>query len=479
MLEQLLGTYVPDLGGALWLGLVVALLLFGDSSRIVGPRNLAILGLLASAPFLNDIGRWSYEKHPGIAPWWWTAIFLITAGHAVWGAALARRERTSWTPNVKRTLVATGAALLVLMNVLVALAKDPEDAGRYVNMGAQRWLETGILPYADPQLQGPTSPGFGAATTYGPLLYLSHVPPLLVLKRPYNPPDVVVRKGSYQRPPDLATKLVTIAFHLAGLAALFSVTRRLAGVEPGLGAVALYACMPYLAGLDAGNGSIAGVRFISHLAPSAVLLLALATTARPFLSGTLFAASAGTLFFPVFMFPAWLAWRIWRRDRPARFAAGVAVGGAAILALVVAFTPASSIWESIALFARSIIEHQEGTGPRQYGASTFGFWGTHPGLASFWHAPLVGSSPFANPVFLLLVIGCFAACWWTRRGGLVALAGVTAAIGAGIQLWKTHGGGTYIEWYLPFLILALIAGRDPSPEPAGAGAGASSAVKPA
>lgn len=476
MLQRILGTYVPDSGGALWLGLLVALLLFGDSRRVASPRNLALLGLLASAPFLNDIGHWSYEAHPHVATWWWTAIFLITAVHTVWGLALARRARPAWVPNIARGRLALVAALLVTMNVMTAFAKSPEDAGRYIILGTQRWLETGILPYADRQLAGPEGPAFGAATTYGPLLYLSHIPPLLVLKRPRNPPDAVVRPGSYTPPNDLATQLAAIAFHLTALAALFVIVRRLSTVESALGAVALYASMPYLAGLDAGHGhgSIAGVRFVSHLAPSALLLLALATTRRAFVSGAWFAASAATLFFPVFMFPAWLAWRIWRRDRPLQFCAGVATVGCATLALVVAFTPAPSMVESVALFLRSVVAHQEGAGFREYGSSTFGFWGTHPGLAGFWHEPVVGTSPFADPSFLLLVIGCLAVCWWTRRGGLVALAGATAAVGAGVQLWKTHGGGTYIEWYLPVLILALVAGQDrdtesepilPSPKP--------------
>jgi hypothetical protein len=31
-----------------------------------------------------------------------------------------------------------------------------------------------------------------------------------------------------------------------------------------------------------------------------------------------------------------------------------------------------------------------------------------------------------------------------------------AGLGSGIQLWKTHATGSYVEWYLPFLIIALV-----------------------
>ena len=286
---------------------------------------------------------------------------------------------------------------------------------------------------------------------------------LLLDGRHRNPPDAVPKdRATYQRPHEAGTQIVALLFHLAGLLALFLVARRMAGVDAALGAVSLYASMPYLAGLGATHGTIAGVQFISHIAPSAMMLAALAAVEWPFVSGALFAIAAGVLFYPVFIFPAWFAWRFWRQQRPWRFAAGTAVAGAAILALVVAFTPADSVAGSVGKFVHAIVEHQEGTGLHQYGGSDFGFWGTHRGLASFWHAPLVGESPFTSPIFVVFMGLCLGACFAVRRGGLATLAAATAALAAGVQLWKTHGGGTYIEWYLPFLILALVAGQRPS-----------------
>jgi len=474
LLERLLGTYVPDLGGALWLGLLVAFLLYGDFGRLLAPRNVALLGLLALAPFLNDIGRWTYAAHPTIARYWWTAIFLVVIGHTVWGLALARMpERAGWIANIPRSGLAMLAGLLVFMNVLMTVGKVAEDAGQYINLGAQRWLETGMLPYADTLLIGPSSPAFGAASTYGPVLYLTHVPTVLLIDgRGRNPPDAIPKdRATYRRPNEAGAQIVALLFHLLGLAALFAAARRIGGVEAGLGAVALYACMPYLAGLAADHGAIAGVQFISHIAPSALMLAAIAAVEWPFVSGALFAASAGALFYPVFIFPVWFAWRFWRRKSPWRFAAGTAVAGAAILALVVAYTPADSVAGSVGKFVHAIVEHQEGTGLHQYGGSDFGFWGTHRGLASFWHAPLVGASPFTSPIFMAFMALCLGTCFLVRRGGLATLAAATAALAAGVQLWKTHGGGTYIEWYLPFLILALVAGQradesPPAPDPA-------------
>ena len=40
-------------------------------------------------------------------------------------------------------------------------------------------------------------------------------------------------------------------------------------------------------------------------------------------------------------------------------------------------------------------------------------------------------------------------------------------ISAAVQLWKSHAAGTYVEWYLPFLLIALLAAipSDRKPEP--------------
>ena len=74
------------------------------------------------------------------------------------------------------------------------------------------------------------------------------------------------------------------------------------------------------------------------------------------------------------------------------------------------------------------------------------------------NTPIVAGSPFTEPTFAAFLALCVFACFWVRRGGVVTLIAITAALGAAVQLWKTHGGGTYIEWYLPFLILALVIG---------------------
>ena len=110
----------------------------------------------------------------------------------------------------------------------VALYSPPDDAGYFINIGAQRLRERGRWPYGDPLLSGTP------AAAYGPVLYLAHIPFQLALAphqvNPDSPPRPPIESGDvYFVPPIGATKLCTAAFHLLAVAALFAAGRRLAG----------------------------------------------------------------------------------------------------------------------------------------------------------------------------------------------------------------------------------------------------------
>lgn len=197
------------------------------------------------------------------------------------------------------------------------------------------------------------------------------------------------------------------------------------------------------------------------------MLLALAAAGHAALSGAIFAAAAGVLFFPAFLFPAWLGWRARLQDRSwLRFGVGYAVAAAAMVVLVLVFTPPLDGKGPIRLFLESTLEHQEGMAAREYGASLYSFWGTHPGAAAVWQAPLFGNTSLFKPTFLLFAAAALASAAWVRGRSVAQLAAITAALGAGVQLWKTHATGSYVEWYMPFLLLALVAGNQ-SVEPDG------------
>lgn len=457
MLQTAIRFLVPDPAGALWLGAFVFFLVFGDFREGVWKKNLVLAALLLQAVFLVEIMQWGNRPDSRFAPWGFTAIYLITAAYAIWGVTLAMKGSSlRWMPLPSQRAMRHLVSALVILNAIVVFGRPPDDAGYYTNLGARRWVETGRLPYADMKLQGPAAPGFGAAATYGPVLYASHIPIQYLFGTVSNPAEADPMDPTYVRPKKIVTQFTCFAFYLLGLFALFRIVRDLRDPTLALGAVALYAASPYILGLGGDDFVIGGLPFISHIAPSSVMLLAFMVYRRPFLSGTLLAVAAGVLFYPLFVFPTWLAWRIWRREGAIAFAAGFAVAGLMLTALLFAFTPAPEGSNAIAMFLQSTLEHQEGVGLRQYGGSIFSFWGTHPGLAGFWQAPLFGEFALFKPTFLVYGLFCLATVFLARGRTLPQLAGLTVALTAGVQLWKTHATGSYVEWYLPFLLIAIL-----------------------
>ena len=164
--------------------------------------------------------------------------------------------------------------------MLVAVARDPDDAGFYNNLGAQRLRERLWFPYGDPVLSG------SAAAGYGPVLLLAHVP-FQVLLDPQSPnavsPELLRPKygPAYFLPPLQATQLTAVAFHLIGVVALWAIARRLAGSHVAWGVLALYCGSPFVLGVGGAHESIGGVTFISHIAPTALALLALLVDRGP------------------------------------------------------------------------------------------------------------------------------------------------------------------------------------------------------
>jgi hypothetical protein len=458
MLAQIVSLLVPNPAGAVWLGLLVAFVVFGDFTTITSPRNRALLGLLALSPFLAPI--LGLTDQPRLAAWIFTVVYLLTAMYAIWAARLALKPRTTpWQPNPGPRALQVLVAGLVLLCGIVAVGRAPDDAGYYTNLGAQRWRETGTIPYGDAKLKGPTSPAYGAAATYGPLLYVSHMPAQFLVGRERNDPSMDPMDKAYRRPPVLATQLTCYAFLLVALVSLYHVVRRATNERVALAAVALYAGSPYVLGLGGSRLVISGLAFVSHIAPSAMMLAALAMLPSALGAGVMLAVGAGVLFFPAFLFPLWFGWMLGHNVRSAvRFTIGFAAMGAVIVAIVLWFSHPPPGSSAVSLLLESTLEHQEGVGDRAYGASNFGFWGTHPGLAAFWQKPIVSGTSLFKPTFLLfaaLAVGSFFVAR-TRPRSVAQLAGMTAMLTASIQLWKTHAAGSYVEWYYPFLLIALL-----------------------
>ena len=186
LLSALLTKLVPDQAGVLWIGGLVTFLVFANLERWRSRRNLTLCALLVMAPLLVDLIHWRGRAAALI----FAAIYVFTACYAVWALVLGFKETgIRWSPNLSRRGLLALLAVVLTLNAVIVFGRPPDDAGYYTNLAAQRWTETGNLPYGDPLLKGPGSPAHGAAATYGPLLYASHVPFQWVLGPRRNPAD--------------------------------------------------------------------------------------------------------------------------------------------------------------------------------------------------------------------------------------------------------------------------------------------------
>jgi len=381
------------------------------------------------------------------------AVTLVLLVRAVW--RVYHRTGSIWRPGVSREALAVVAIVLLSLDLAVALYSPPDDAGYFVNIGAQRLRERGRWPYGDPLLTATP------AAAYGPVLYAAHVPFQLALApRAVNPISLprppIESADVYFEPPIGATKLCVAAFHLLGVFALFVAARRLSGATVAWGLVALYCGSAYVLGVGGDNYFIGGMTFVSHIAPAAVTLLAFALLHRPVWSGVALAASVGTLFYPVFMVPAWLGY-YWRDKASLKqFIVGFGAASIIIAGSVLLLSRPAHGRGLLATIASDTLGHQESF--EAYGSSPFGFWGQRGGVRGWLMTPLAGNEPMTRPVVLMFFLFVASMFVVAQRRTPAQFALVVAAVAIGAELWKIHATATYVTWYYPFLLIGFLCG---------------------
>jgi len=451
---------LPNQAGVLWLSLAIVVLVGFDFRNLRNPRNVDLLLMqLAGWLFFDILGFLDHLQNPtvrNVMDWVFSAIVAVTI--VLLTRALRRVYRSApsaWQPGVGRQALAVLAIALVSLDVGVALFSPPDDAGYFINIGAQRLRERVRWPYGDPLLSATP------AAACGPVTYLAHLPFQLALSpHPVNvesAPRPPIESGDvYFLPPIGATKLCAAAFHLLAVAALFAAGRRLAGATAAWAIVVLYCGSAYVLGVGGERYSIGGMTFVSHIAPAAMTLLAFAVLQHPAWSGAALATSVATLFYPIFMVPAWLGYYWKDRDQLKQFAAGFGVAALAIAALVLLLSRPAHGHGLIGTIASDTLGHQES--PEAYGSSPFGFWGQRGGVRLWLMTPLIGSQSMTRPVVLMFFVFATSMFFVAQRRTAAQLALIVAAVAMGAELWKIHATATYVTWYYPFLLIGFLCG---------------------
>jgi hypothetical protein len=220
----------------------------------------------------------------------------------------------------------------------------------------------------------------------------------------------------------ILAKVLAIAAHLAIIVGLVLVgNRHFGNLRSGVGCASLYLLLPYTAQMTGR---------VDHALPAALLLWAVLSYRRPAVAGVFLGLAAGLVYYPLFLLPLWCSF-YWQRG-VRRFAVGVAVT-LAILVLLLSLGGTDSLFEHFRRMFGLFLPTKE---PR-------GIWGL--GWDPRWRLPVIVA--FGILSFL------FAA--WPSPKNLGTLIGCSAAVMVAVQFWHGYGGGLYIAWFLPLLLLTI------------------------
>ncbi len=226
------------------------------------------------------------------------------------------------------------------------------------------------------------------------------------------------------------TQILTIISHLAVVLGLVWIGRyHFNDTHSGIAMATLYLLIPATA---------YDITKVNHVIPAVLILWAFVAFRKPVISGGLMGLACGTLFFPIFLLPLWLAF--YGRKGALKFGLSLVV--------VVAILAGSLLLTSIDAQA---FREQLG-GAIDWSVVSFkadvdnGFWMTH-------------EAAYRIPVFVSFLLMLVVLTIFPRKKNLEHLIAHSTAIVVGTQFWYPQAGGIYLLWYLPLFLLVMFRPR--------------------
>ncbi len=196
----------------------------------------------------------------------------------------------------------------------------------------------------------------------------------------------------------------------------------------GIGAATLYLMLPYTAIMT---------NEVKHVLPASSLVWAVLWYRKPLVAGLFLGLAAGMTYYPLFLLPLWMSF-YWPRGL-VRFLTGVgSVLFILAFVLITVFLPSSDdVIRNLRLMFGILP-------PAMFG------------LSGVWDASLGGWSTYYRiPVLTAFVALAGSMALWPAQKNLGTLLSCSAAIMVATQAWHGYGGGTYMAWYLPLLLLTI------------------------
>ncbi|WP_235908818.1 hypothetical protein [Roseiconus nitratireducens] len=220
----------------------------------------------------------------------------------------------------------------------------------------------------------------------------------------------------------MLARILAITAHLAIVVGVVLIgNRHFGNVRAGVGCATLYLMLPYTAQMTGR---------VDHALPAALLLWAVLNYRRPLIAGIFLGLAAGLVYYPLFLLPLWCSF-YWQRG-VRRFAVGV-LATLSILMILLTVGGTDSFVDHLRRMFGLFVPTME---PR-------GIWGL--GWDPRWRLPVI--------VAFGILSSLFAA--WPSPKNLGTLIGCSAAVMVAAQFWHGYGGGLYIAWFLPLLLLTI------------------------
>ncbi|MCG8583572.1 MAG: hypothetical protein MI757_02545 [Pirellulales bacterium] len=374
--------------------------IFFKFNRLWSIRNVDLIGIILLAPgLLMVVPQWEVHDPQLVARIGYLWLFSVSALFMLrlmldW--KMVRRPLLEPNLNVGG-MTFIGCSLLVFLMVNVIVSKTPgpnEQITRY-------------------------SPLY-------PLIYKSVSIPSETLTDTDDDPDEkqsetaqTTRRAEIDR---ATSKTIAILSHIAVVIGIVVIGyRHFDNIRTGIATATLYLMLPYTA-LLTGR--------IDHVLPAALLVWAVQCYRRPMVAGTVLGVAIGLIYYPVFLLPLWCAF-YWHRGL-LRFLLGVGLPLLIMFAILV-FSGRTDVFiaDMIEIFNWNV---REGDG--------------------FWSTGLIGAA-YRIPVMaaFFAMAGSFAL--WPAEKNLGTLMSCSAVIMIGVQFWVPVGGGQFMAWFLPLMLLTI------------------------
>jgi hypothetical protein len=400
-MEDILSGYHVNEPTWFYLSLLLILAVFFKFGRIWSVRNLDLILLLSLAPGLLLVRATSLL--PSLGYYFLFAVSGLLLVRLMLDGTFTRR------PRLEQNLNPAGMAFLcasaLLFQTTKIMTEQPDLAAVQTVRGADELLkrhDVSATEHSDPKSEtGPA--GRLLATPVVPLAGGTEI---------------------------AAARAMAILSHLAVIFGLIAVGRwHFSDTSLGLSMAALYLLLPCTA---------YDVSKVNHLLPAALIVWAVAMHRRPMVAGALLGLACGTVFFPIFLLPIWVAF-YWKR-------------GALKFGLALVLTGAVLLGSLILTSADSLSFKKQTLGSIDWTVLTF----QADGGVGFWS---LYNPAYRIPVFATFMVMLIALTIWPQRKNLEHLLAHSTAVVVATQFWYPHQGGIYVLWYLPLMLVVTFRPR--------------------